>query len=231
MQRLKCHPARWGHPIPDKLTYVQGALLEPLSVVLRALELFRISLGSPVLIHGAGPIGLITLAAARASGAHPLVITHLEPRRLDFARRFVPGCQTYLTQRNLDAQGNANGIRAVFGVGVRDQKTGSSKNETAAPSTVLECTGVESSIVTAAYACRRAGTLVIVGVGKSVMNNFPFMHLSLAEVIVTSFPIAPSRSQFRTLTPFLVYSCASYYTCQKPTLTGHVFLTRSNSDS
>ncbi|KAK5555035.1 hypothetical protein LTR46_006665 [Exophiala xenobiotica] len=182
LQRLKCHPARWVHPLPDQLTYAQGALLEPLSVVMRALETCRISLGHPILIHGAGPIGLIALACARASGAHPIVITDLEPKRLDFARRFVPGCQTYLIQRQLDAWANADGIRGLFGVAKRDEETGTSENEALAPATVLECTGVESSVVTAAYACRRAGVVVVVGVGKSIMNNLPFMHLSLAEI-------------------------------------------------
>jgi threonine dehydrogenase-like Zn-dependent dehydrogenase len=45
-----------------------------------------LSLGRGVVICGAGPIGLIALAAARASGAHPLVITDIEPRRLAFAK-------------------------------------------------------------------------------------------------------------------------------------------------
>jgi threonine dehydrogenase-like Zn-dependent dehydrogenase len=67
-------------------------------------------------------------------------------------------------------------------VAKRDEKTGTSENEALAPATVLECTGVESSVVTASYACRRAGVVVVVGVGKSIMNNLPFMHLSLAEV-------------------------------------------------
>ncbi|KAI1617684.1 hypothetical protein EDD36DRAFT_413397 [Exophiala viscosa] len=182
MQRLKCHPARWVHKLPDQLTYAQGALLEPLSVVLHAISSCRLTLGWPALVCGAGPIGLIALAAARASGAHPIVITDLEPKRLDFARGFVPGCQTYLIQRDLDARANADGIRALFGVDPRDPKYGASENEYDAPATVLECTGVESSVVTAAYACRRAGTVMVVGVGESIMNNIPFMHLSLAEI-------------------------------------------------
>lgn len=130
-----------------------------------------LSLGRGTLICGAGPIGLIALAAARASGAYPLVITDLEPGRLAFAKQFVPSCQTYLVNRQLDAQANAAGIRKLFGEG-----------EYFAPHTVLECTGVESSVCTAAYAVRRGGTVMAIGVGKAVMNNLPFMHMSLAEV-------------------------------------------------
>jgi len=122
-------------------------------------------------VCGAGPIGLIALAAARASGAHPIVITDLEPTRLAFAKEFVPSCQTYQMDRNLDAQGNAQGIRKIFGEGERE-----------APTTILECTGVESSVITAAYTVQRGGDLMVIGVGKDIMNNLPFMHISLAEV-------------------------------------------------
>lgn len=180
-QRYKCHPAKWVHKLPDNVTYAQGALLEPLSVVMHGIASCGLSLGRPAAIHGAGPIGLIALAAARASGAHPIVITDIEPKRLDFAKSFVPSCQTYLVQRSLDPQANAARIRQLFGVGVVDER-GVFENEYAAPATVLECTGVESSVATAAYTCRRGGTVLVIGVGKAVMNNLPFMHLSLAEV-------------------------------------------------
>ena len=130
-----------------------------------------LSLGRGAVICGAGPIGLIALAAARASGAHPLVITDLEPGRLAFAKAFVPSVLTYQVSKDLDAQGNAQRIRRLFG-----------EIEYAAPEVVLECTGVESSVVTACYAARRGGTVMVIGVGRDVMNNLPFMHLSLAEV-------------------------------------------------
>lgn len=182
IQRLKCHAAKWVHKIPDNLTYAQAALLEPLSVVLHGVASCQTNLfGQPVLVQGAGPIGLIALAVARASGAHPVVICDVEPKRLDFAKAFVPACSTYLVQRGMDAFQNAEEIRALFGVGKRDAK-GTSQNEYSAPATVLECTGIESSIATAAFSCRIGGTVMVIGVGRSVMNNLPFMHMSLAEI-------------------------------------------------
>jgi L-iditol 2-dehydrogenase len=157
--------------LPDDVTYAQGALLEPLSVVMHGITRTRLSLGRGAVICGAGPIGLIALAASRASGAHPLVITDLEPKRLAFAKAFVPSCQAYQVDRKLDAKGNARAIRALFG-----------SSEYEAPATILECTGVESSVITAAYTVRTGGDLMVIGVGKDIMNNLPFMHISLAEV-------------------------------------------------
>ena len=182
LQRYKRHPVKWLHKIPDTMTYSQGALLEPLSVVMHGIQQAGLNLGRGALVCGAGPIGMIALAAARASGANPLVITDLEPKRLEFARSFVPSCLTYLVDRKLDAQENAQKIRSLFGVEANDGGSPDFESEYLAPNTVLECTGVESSVCTAAFSVRRGGTVMVIGVGKSTMDHLPFMHLSLAEI-------------------------------------------------
>lgn len=177
--------------IPDTMTFAEGALLEPLGVVLQTLRTAGLTLGRGAVICGAGPIGLTALLASRASGAHPLVITDLEPKRLEFAKQLVPSCQTYQIDTSLDARGNAAGIRRLFGVRVKQHEGGDIHNnnddddndEYLAPPCVIECTGVESSVCTATFTVRRGGTVVVVGVGKDTMNNLPFMHLSLAEVL------------------------------------------------
>ncbi|KAH8899980.1 putative alcohol dehydrogenase [Thozetella sp. PMI_491] len=173
LQRYMTHPAKWLYKLPDNVSFAEAALLEPLSVVLHGVRTGGLSLGRPALICGAGPIGLIALAVARASGAHPIVITDLEPKRLAFAKEFVPSCITYQVDRNLDAEQNAAEIRKLYGA---------EKDEYKAPPTVLECTGVESSVIISTFAVRRGGVVCVIGVGKSVMNNLPFMHISLAEI-------------------------------------------------
>jgi L-iditol 2-dehydrogenase len=174
IQRYKCHPAKWCHKIPDHISFSEGALLEPLSVVMHGISTAGLSLGRGVVVCGAGPIGLIALAAARASGAHPIVITDLEPKRLEFAKKFVPSAITYQVQKNLSAEENSKEIRRLFNF----EHVG----EYGAPEVVLECTGVENSVITACYTARRGGTVMVIGVGREIMNNLPFMHLSLAEV-------------------------------------------------
>jgi L-iditol 2-dehydrogenase len=146
-------------------------LLEPLSVVLHGVRTAGLSLGRPALVCGAGPIGLIALAAARASGAFPIVITDLEPKRLAFAKEFEPSCITYRMDTSVSCEENAKRIRQLFG-----------QDEYSMPSAVLECTGVESSVITSTFTVRRGGVVCVIGVGRSIMNNLPFMHISLAEV-------------------------------------------------
>lgn len=174
LQRYKVHPARWLHKLPENVSNAMGALLEPLSVSIHGVRSTGQNLfGRGVVVCGAGPIGLLTLAVAKASGACPIVITDLEGSRLKFAQEFAPGVLTYQIRRDLDAEQNAAGIRALFDA---------TDNEYAAPDTILECTGVESSVCTACYTARRGGVVMVIGVGRAIMNNLPFMHISLAEI-------------------------------------------------
>ncbi|KAI5781485.1 GroES-like protein [Geopyxis carbonaria] len=171
LRRYVTHPAVWCHKLPATMSFEDGALLEPLSVALAAIDRSGLKLGDAALICGAGPIGLITLLCAKAAGAEPIVITDIDQGRLDFAAKLVadrPGSlQTYLVPRGASDTDNAAAIVAALG-GVE-------------PDVALECTGVESSIAAAIHAVRFAGTVFVVGVGKSEMR-FPFMRLSTREV-------------------------------------------------
>ncbi|KAG7895319.1 hypothetical protein KL936_000027 [Ogataea polymorpha] len=173
MQRFRKTKAATLFKIPDRMTFEEGALCEPLSVAYHGIERAELELGRGAMICGAGPIGLATLVLANASGAAPLAISDLSTERLAFAKKLVPRVKTYQIDPKLSPQQNALGVRKLFGPTEED-----------APPRVLECTGVEGSIVTGAYIVRRGGTLMVIGVGRDIINNFPFMHLSLGEVDV-----------------------------------------------
>lgn len=186
IRRFMCHEARYCHLMPESMSWRQGALLEPLSVVMHAVSECegRVALGRPALVCGAGPIGLIALLAAKASGAWPLAITDVDETRLEFAKTLVPGVHTWKIDIRLTDVQNAEMVRKMFGCrGDRDVEQGvPDRDEYFAPQVVLECTGIETSVATAAYSCRRGGMVMVIGVGKSKMNNLPFMHMSLAEI-------------------------------------------------
>ena len=69
LRRYVNHPAVWCHKIPDNMSWEEGAMLEPLSVALAGISRAEIRLGDPVLVCGAGPIGLVTAACCRAAGS------------------------------------------------------------------------------------------------------------------------------------------------------------------
>jgi len=136
LRRYHVHPEAWLHLLPDSISHEEGALLEPLSVALAGVERSDLRLGDPLVICGAGPIGMVSLLAAHAAGAAPIVITDLDENRLDMAKSLVPRVRTVQIQRGEDAKANAEHIKQALG---QEAKL------------VIECTGVESSIHTGIY--------------------------------------------------------------------------------
>ncbi len=59
-------------PIPKTVSDVQGAMIEPATVALYGFDRGGVTAGSSVLISGAGPIGALTILAARAAGLKSL---------------------------------------------------------------------------------------------------------------------------------------------------------------
>lgn len=78
-------PARACYPLPDHLDAITGALAEPLACAVRAVQLAAVTAESSLLILGAGPIGLLTLAVAKQLGVRLVAISDVQPARLALA--------------------------------------------------------------------------------------------------------------------------------------------------
>lgn len=77
----------WGvHALPDSVSLESAALIEPLSVVLQGLRRSNLKAGESVLVLGAGAVGLLACAAAKASGASFVAAVDIDEGRLRFAR-------------------------------------------------------------------------------------------------------------------------------------------------
>lgn len=166
LRRYVNHPAVWCHKIGN-MSFENGALLEPLSVALAGIERSGVRLGDPVLVCGAGPIGLITAQCCAAAGAEPIVITDIDEGRLKFAKELIPRARTYKVERGVTPEQAAAHITKLSG--------------DIQPLVALECTGVESSVANAIWAVRFGGKVFVIGVGKPEMS-IPFMRLSTQEI-------------------------------------------------
>ncbi|EXL60722.1 L-iditol 2-dehydrogenase [Fusarium oxysporum f. sp. radicis-lycopersici 26381] len=166
LARYHVHPEEWLHKIPDSMTYEEGSLVEPLAVALAGIERSNLRLGDPLVICGAGPIGITTLLAASAAGANPIAITDINERRLAFAKKLVPRVQTVAILPGKQPQEAAADVKKALGQEAR---------------VVVECTGVESSVATGIYSCRFGGLVFVIGCGKD-FQTLPFMHLSTKEI-------------------------------------------------
>jgi alcohol dehydrogenase/L-iditol 2-dehydrogenase len=115
MRRFVPVPARILHRLPDNLSFEKAALTEPCCVAYNAVvNNGRIKPGDRVLVIGPGPIGLLSAAVARLSGAI-VAIAGLERdrTRLNIAQQY--GC-TALTGGLADwaKQGDGLGVDGVI---------------------------------------------------------------------------------------------------------------------
>ena len=67
-------PADFVYRLPENLTFAHGALMEPLAVGMHAVRRSRLKPGEPIVILGAGTIGLVTILAAKAAGAGEIIV-------------------------------------------------------------------------------------------------------------------------------------------------------------
>ncbi|MDF2499682.1 MAG: Threonine dehydrogenase and related Zn-dependent dehydrogenase [Anaerosporomusa subterranea] len=75
------------HRLPDGLDYDAGAMIEPLAVAVHSIRLGQRFHDGNILILGAGPIGNLVGQAAKGMGARSVMITDINPFRLDIAKK------------------------------------------------------------------------------------------------------------------------------------------------
>lgn len=159
-------PADFCYRLPDGVSLREGALIEPLAVAVHIVRQARVQPGQSVVVMGAGPVGLLCAAVARAFGAAKVVSVDIVQAKLDFARRYA-ATHTYLSQR-LPAEENARRIVEAAALG-------------AGADAVIDASGAEPSIQAALHVVRAGGTFVQGGMGKADIT-FPIMALCLKEV-------------------------------------------------
>ena len=87
MREFMTWPAAQLYPLPDRLSDVDGAMLEPLGVAVHSVDLGHLPFGGSASVVGCGPIGLLLIGLLKAAGASSvLAIEPLAHRREAAAR-------------------------------------------------------------------------------------------------------------------------------------------------
>jgi len=140
--------------LPDEVSDVQGAIVEPAAVALYGVERSKMRAGDRVLVTGAGPIGALAALAASARGAGQIFIAEPNPRRAEFA--------------------------ATLGVGEVLQAVGDELLDEIAERTAgagvdvaIECAGKEAALNAGIDAVRPQGTVVQTGLHVRAATTFP----------------------------------------------------------
>lgn len=80
-------PAAAVLPLPERVSPLEGALVEPLANAVHVWSLLGPRFPETVVVFGCGPIGLLTLQVAKAAGALRLVAVDQSDARLELAHR------------------------------------------------------------------------------------------------------------------------------------------------
>jgi threonine dehydrogenase-like Zn-dependent dehydrogenase len=80
-------PARILYRLPENLSFEQGAMVEPLSIALHAVNRTEIRINDTVLVIGAGPIGLMLLKILKISNSGLIIMADIDEGRLEAAHK------------------------------------------------------------------------------------------------------------------------------------------------
>lgn len=209
------HPAR-VHPLPPDMPMERGLLAEPLAVVLRGLRLASPEKNAPVLILGAGTIGLLTVTVLRLLG-HAGALHIVARHRL----------QAQMAQDLGAAAVHVSLEEAAKLLGAKSYQAplGPPAWRGGFP-TVIDAAGTETSMDQALWSVREGGTLLLLGApGKVSLDLSPLwfrgirllgtytyserdfenaMELlreakGLEKIVTHTFPLARYRSAFQTI--------------------------------
>ena len=95
-------PATVTFALPEKVSPLQGALVEPLANGVHVFSLVQARFPETVVVFGAGTIGLLALQVAKALGAFRLVAVDTNPFRLEIAHEL--GAEPVIDPRQQDVR-------------------------------------------------------------------------------------------------------------------------------
>ena len=144
----------------DGLSAAEAAMAEPLSVCLHAVRRAGEMIAKRVLITGSGPIGTLSLLAARAAGAAEIVVTDLADAALDFAQK-VGADRVINVVSEPDALKEYAAGKGYFDI-------------------LFECSGAAPALASGIAAMRPRGIVMQLGLGGDM--NVPVQALTAKEL-------------------------------------------------
>jgi L-iditol 2-dehydrogenase len=151
--------------LPQGLSMEEGTLFEPLAVALHSMQFAALRLGETVAVFGAGPIGLLTVAVLRASGAGRIWVVEPVAARREIA------CQMGANAAIDPAA--ADPIRQIL------TETGERGVDVA-----IDCAAKGESMNQCAHVTRNAGRVVVTGIPSVSRVPLEFHVLRRKEVAV-----------------------------------------------
>jgi L-iditol 2-dehydrogenase len=162
-------PSRILYPLPDGVSFVQGATVEPLSIAVHAVSLARTAPNSTAVVIGCGVIGLLIIQVLKAGGSLRVIGVDVDPYRLQ--RAVEMGAEAGLRSDRDDVASKIASMTSGRGADV-----------------VFEAVGINTTISLASDLTRKGGTVVLVG------NIAPVVDLPLQKVVTRQLTLNGSAA-------------------------------------
>jgi len=145
------------HPVPQSFSDARAVMVEPLAVACRAVDRALAAGGERVAIIGAGTIGLLCAAVARARGASSVAVVAKHVHQAEAARNM--------------------GADRVVQLG-KERPVDALRGDDGGPDAVIDTVALGTSFSTALAAVRKAGRVVLVGeVTRPLLSALaPLLH-------------------------------------------------------
>lgn len=162
------HPADLCFKLPENVTLEEGAMCEPLSVGVHACRRAGTGPHTKVLVLGAGPIGLVTLMAAKAFGSPRVIVVDVDENRLAMAKKLGASETVRVSTTVKDVEEEVVLIQKAMGGNI---------------DLTFDCAGFEKTMTTALKATKSGGQVCLVGMGHTEMH-VPLTPAAAREVDV-----------------------------------------------
>ena len=166
-QEYVAHEADLCFKLPDNVSTLEGALIEPLAVGFHAAIQGDAHLGQKAVVMGAGCIGLVSMMALKARGVSEVYVVDIMEKRLEKALE-------------LGASGVINGAKENVMERVKELTGGNGTD------LVIETAGTEITTRQAIQMAKKGSTIVLVGYSKSGEMTLP-MSLALDKELCSCF--------------------------------------------
>ncbi len=153
-QEYVAHKAELCFKLPENVSTLEGALIEPLAVGFHAAIQGDAHLGQRAVVMGAGCIGLVSMMALKARGVSEVYVVDIMEKRLEKALE-------------LGATGVMNGAKEDVLERVKELTDGAGMD------LVIETAGTEITTRQAIHMAKKGSNIVLVGYSKSGEMTLP----------------------------------------------------------
>ncbi len=183
-QEYVAHQADLCFKLPDNVSTLEGALIEPLAVGFHAAIQGDAHLGQKAVVMGAGCIGLVSLMALKARGVQEVYVVDVMDKRLDKALEL--GATAVINGKKEDVVARLNQLTGGMGTDL-----------------AIDTAGSEFTVRQAIMAAAKGSTIVLVGYSRTGEMNMPTDFILNKELTLKSV------FRYRHIYPIAIEAVAS----------------------